>query len=222
MAGLAALRRAVVIVLAWQIGDWAGAFEDEDPEGCSDCGEMAGFALAAVFLSCVAWVLGTALGGAIAVSYDEESVAATARVVQVGLIRVDQCAGMHSDASPGCLRRSRTMSVRPVRAQSRVGGRRDGWSRWSLLLAGCGESRPGHSCSRSRTSTNAQGDFEGPAFAARIDPSTLQPLRRRGLRLGDAVTTRAFSPARDQVAFGWLQLRRDRVRRFAAAARGCG
>jgi len=56
---------AVVIVLAWQIGDWAGAFEDEDPEGCSDCGEMAGFALAAVFLSCVAWVLGTALGGAI-------------------------------------------------------------------------------------------------------------------------------------------------------------
>lgn len=54
-----------VLVLAWQIGDWAGAYEDEDPEGCSDCGAMAGFALVSVVLSCVAWVLGTALGGAI-------------------------------------------------------------------------------------------------------------------------------------------------------------
>jgi len=55
----------LVIVLAWQIGDWAGAYEDEDPEGCSDCDETAGFALVAIFLSCVAWVPGTALGGAI-------------------------------------------------------------------------------------------------------------------------------------------------------------
>ena len=55
----------LVIVLAWQIGDWAGAYEDEDPEGCSDCGEIAGFALVALFLSCAGWVLGTAFGAAI-------------------------------------------------------------------------------------------------------------------------------------------------------------
>jgi hypothetical protein len=70
-----------------------------------------------------------------------------------------------------------------------------------VLLAGCGESRPGTQLFAVADVDYAHGDFEGSALL-RIDPSTLQPLRRRGLRLGDAVTTRAFSPAGDQVAFG--------------------
>jgi hypothetical protein len=53
------------IVLAWQIGKWAGAYADQDPEGCSDCGETEAFALAAMAASCVAWAIGTALGGAV-------------------------------------------------------------------------------------------------------------------------------------------------------------
>ena len=28
----------LTIVVAWRIGEWAGAYADQDPEGCSDCG----------------------------------------------------------------------------------------------------------------------------------------------------------------------------------------
>jgi hypothetical protein len=54
-----------LIVLAWQIGEWAGAYEDENPEGCSDCGAKWAFALVAMLASCTAWAVGTAIGGAI-------------------------------------------------------------------------------------------------------------------------------------------------------------
>jgi hypothetical protein len=53
------------IVLAWRIGEWAGAYEDENPEGCSDCGTTWAFALVAMFASCTGWTIGTAIGGAI-------------------------------------------------------------------------------------------------------------------------------------------------------------
>ena len=53
----------LAIFLAWQIGEWAGAYADQDAEGCSDCGELWGFALWAMVASCTAWVIGTAFGG---------------------------------------------------------------------------------------------------------------------------------------------------------------
>jgi hypothetical protein len=55
----------LAIVLAWQIGEWTGAYADEDPEGCSDCGELWAFATLAMVASCAGWVVGTALGGAV-------------------------------------------------------------------------------------------------------------------------------------------------------------
>jgi len=55
----------LAIVLAWRVGEWAGAYADEDAEGCSDCGEAWGFALLAMVASCTAWLVGTALGGVI-------------------------------------------------------------------------------------------------------------------------------------------------------------
>lgn len=53
------------IVLTWRIGEWAGAYADENPEGCSDCGEVWGVPLIAMVASCVAWVVGRGLGGLI-------------------------------------------------------------------------------------------------------------------------------------------------------------
>jgi hypothetical protein len=53
----------VVIVLAWRIGEWSGAYEDR--EGCSDRGEVDAFALVATFASCVGWAVGTAIVGAV-------------------------------------------------------------------------------------------------------------------------------------------------------------
>jgi hypothetical protein len=55
----------LAIGLAWKIGDWSGAYADEDPEGCSDCGELEAFALVAMVASCVGWLVGTAIGGVI-------------------------------------------------------------------------------------------------------------------------------------------------------------
>jgi hypothetical protein len=60
-----AIAGVAVIALAWQIGEWAGAYEDENPEGCSDCGTTWAFALVAMFASWWGWAIGTAIGGAI-------------------------------------------------------------------------------------------------------------------------------------------------------------
>jgi hypothetical protein len=60
-----AIAGIAVIVLAWRIGEWTGAYEDENPEGCSDCGTTWAFALVAMFASCTGWAIGTAIGGAI-------------------------------------------------------------------------------------------------------------------------------------------------------------
>ena len=57
----------LAIVLTWRIGEWSGAYADQDAEGCSDCGELWGFALWAMVASCTAWVVGTAFGGAIGI-----------------------------------------------------------------------------------------------------------------------------------------------------------
>jgi hypothetical protein len=53
------------IVLTWQLGEWAGWYKDENPEGCSDCGTKWAFALLATVASCTAWTFGPAIGGAI-------------------------------------------------------------------------------------------------------------------------------------------------------------
>lgn len=55
----------LAMFVAWQIGEWAGAYADQDAEGCSDCGELWGFALWAMVASCTGWVVGTAFGGVI-------------------------------------------------------------------------------------------------------------------------------------------------------------
>lgn len=53
----------LLAVLVWMIADGAGAFEDENPEGCSDCGEAEVFGLIALFGNMTGWVIGTAVGG---------------------------------------------------------------------------------------------------------------------------------------------------------------
>jgi len=50
-------------VLAWKIARAAGAFEDENPEGCSDCGEGELWGLILLVGNIVGWTLGTAAGG---------------------------------------------------------------------------------------------------------------------------------------------------------------
>ena len=53
------------ILVVWKIGEWAGAYDDEDPEGCSDCGELYAFSVVAALANCVGWTVGTLLGGVI-------------------------------------------------------------------------------------------------------------------------------------------------------------
>jgi hypothetical protein len=52
----------VALVLAWWIANKAGAFADEDPEGCSDCGESYAFGLALLVGNAIGWIVGTLVG----------------------------------------------------------------------------------------------------------------------------------------------------------------
>jgi hypothetical protein len=70
-----------------------------------------------------------------------------------------------------------------------------------LLAVACGESRPAARLFALADVYYPHGDFEGSALL-RVDPTTLQPLERRGLRLGDAVTTRALSADGRTLALG--------------------
>jgi hypothetical protein len=60
-----ALGGVVAIVVAWKIGEWSGAYDDPDPENCSDCGYGSAFALVAMLASSLGWLLGTAFGGVV-------------------------------------------------------------------------------------------------------------------------------------------------------------
>jgi hypothetical protein len=52
-------------VLVWKIADAAGAFEDEDPQSCSDCGGRELYGLIALFANIIGWAVGTAAGGVV-------------------------------------------------------------------------------------------------------------------------------------------------------------
>jgi hypothetical protein len=52
-------------VLVWKIADAAGAFEDEDPQFCSDCAGREVYALFALFGNMIGWAVGTAAGGVV-------------------------------------------------------------------------------------------------------------------------------------------------------------
>jgi hypothetical protein len=52
-------------VVAWGIAGEAGAWADEDPGGCSDCGEAELIGLILLVGNVVGWLFGTGLGAAI-------------------------------------------------------------------------------------------------------------------------------------------------------------
>jgi hypothetical protein len=69
------------------------------------------------------------------------------------------------------------------------------------LLVGCGNAQPTERWFVLTEPYEPRGDFEASVLV-RVDPQTLQPLRSRGLRLGDYVTSRVVSRDRRTLAFG--------------------
>ena len=57
-----ALIGVAVAIVAWRIAGAAGAWADEDPEGCSDCGEGELIGLILLVGNVVGWLIGTGLG----------------------------------------------------------------------------------------------------------------------------------------------------------------
>lgn len=70
-----------------------------------------------------------------------------------------------------------------------------------MLAGACGVSRPETRWFALTERYEPRGDFYASVLI-RVDPITLQPLDRRGLRLGDAATSRVFSPDRRTLALG--------------------
>jgi hypothetical protein len=70
-----------------------------------------------------------------------------------------------------------------------------------VLAAGCGASRHETRWFSLTERYEPHGDFYASVLI-RVDPITLQPLNRRGLRLGDAATSRVFSPDGRTLALG--------------------
>jgi hypothetical protein len=60
-----ALVGVAIAIVAWKVAGAAGAWADEDPEGCSDCGEGELVGLILLFGNVVGWLLGTGLGAPI-------------------------------------------------------------------------------------------------------------------------------------------------------------
>ena len=60
-----ALVGVAVAIVAWRVAGAAGAWADENPEGCSDCGEGELVGLILLVGNVVGWVLGTGLGAPI-------------------------------------------------------------------------------------------------------------------------------------------------------------
>ena len=60
-----ALIGVAVAIVAWRVAGAAGAWADENPEGCSDCGEAELVGLALLFGNAVGWLVGTGLGAPI-------------------------------------------------------------------------------------------------------------------------------------------------------------
>src|SRR6266536_277715 len=71
----------------------------------------------------------------------------------------------------------------------------------ALLRTGCGGSKPMGRLFALADVLSPSGDF-GVLKLLRVDPRTLQPIGRRGLRLGDYVTSRELSPDGRTLAFG--------------------
>jgi hypothetical protein len=60
-----ALVGVAVAIVAWKVAGAAGAWADENPEGCSDCGEGELVGLILLVGNVVGWLVGTGLGGPI-------------------------------------------------------------------------------------------------------------------------------------------------------------
>jgi len=60
-----ALIGVAVAVVAWKVAGAAGAWADENPEGCSDCGEGELVGLILLVGNAVGWLVGTGLGAPI-------------------------------------------------------------------------------------------------------------------------------------------------------------
>jgi hypothetical protein len=60
-----ALIGVAVAIVAWRVAGAAGAWADENPEGCSDCGEGELVGLALLFGNAVGWLVGTGRGAPI-------------------------------------------------------------------------------------------------------------------------------------------------------------
>jgi hypothetical protein len=54
-------------VVAWGLAGEAGAWADENPDGCSDCGEAELIGLILLVGNVVGWLVGTGLGAAIGI-----------------------------------------------------------------------------------------------------------------------------------------------------------
>jgi hypothetical protein len=60
-----ALVGVAVAIVAWKVAGAAGAWADEDPEGCSDCGEGELVGLILLVGNVLGWLVGTGLGAPI-------------------------------------------------------------------------------------------------------------------------------------------------------------
>jgi hypothetical protein len=60
-----ALVGVAVAVVAWRVAGEAGVWADEDPDGCSDCGEGELIGLILLVGNVVGWLVGTGLGAPI-------------------------------------------------------------------------------------------------------------------------------------------------------------
>jgi hypothetical protein len=60
-----ALVGVAVAIVAWRVAGAAGTWADEDPNGCSDCGEGELVGLILLVGNVIGWLVGTALGAPI-------------------------------------------------------------------------------------------------------------------------------------------------------------